>query len=59
MSKVKELSTQIKREKLRILDRCMVCKENIYSNEIYYDISGKIICEDCITTFKKEGNEIE
>ncbi|MBO0558961.1 hypothetical protein EXQ37_03760 [Clostridium botulinum] len=60
MSKLANYTEEIKREHLKIVDLCSECNYNIFFGESYYDIQGKIICQDCINTFKKEGgHEIE
>lgn len=43
------------RPKACIVDTCMNCGEFIYEGEEYYDIDGKILCENCISECKKEG----
>ncbi|KEI94451.1 hypothetical protein N496_20205 (plasmid) [Clostridium botulinum A2B3 87] len=60
MGKLSNLIEEAKREHLKAVDLCSECKYNIYFGEIYYDIQGKIICQDCINIYKKrEGINIE
>lgn len=37
------------------VDTCSDCKEPIYEGDMYYDINGKIICEDCLKDYEKIG----
>ena len=54
MSKIAELLEENKREKLLVVDVCSECNYKIRLNESYYDIKGKILCEDCINIYKKK-----
>lgn len=47
------------REAPRAIDKCIECGYDIYYGEEYYDIYGKIICEECIEHLKKTGGEDE
>lgn len=38
-----------------IVDKCSVCDCDIYEGETYYDIDGLILCEECLSTYRKEG----
>lgn len=47
------------REVLRAVDICSDCGYDIYFGQEYYDIHGKIFCEDCMSEHKKIGGEDE
>jgi len=38
-----------------IVDKCSVCDCDIYEGETYYDIDGLILCEECLSDYRKEG----
>lgn len=40
-------------EKAEVVDICMVCNREIYEGESYYDFSGDIVCEDCLSDYVK------
>ena len=31
-----------------IVDRCCICKEDIFAGEIYFDFDGEMVHEDCV-----------
>ncbi|MGG7160210.1 hypothetical protein [Clostridium baratii] len=37
------------------IDTCTECGCGIYEGEEYYEISGQVICCDCIQYFKKKA----
>ncbi|WP_434302690.1 hypothetical protein [Clostridium botulinum] len=41
--------------KVKIVDRCDICGNNIYEGDDYYYISHMNICNNCIDEFKKVG----
>lgn len=45
------------RESEKQIDICDICGCSIYEEQEYYDINGKIICQECILEFKKIGGE--
>ena len=47
------------REEPRAIDRCVECGYDIYFGEEYYDIHGKIICEDYMNNCKRVGGDDE
>jgi hypothetical protein len=40
--------------KAEVVDICMVCSRYIVEGESYYDFSGDIVCEDCLSDYVKE-----
>lgn len=35
--------------------QCDCCDRDIYEDEYYYEVSGKIVCESCIDNFRKRA----
>ena len=34
-----------------IVDRCCVCKEDIFAGEVYFDFGGEMAHEDCVSDY--------
>lgn len=43
------------RKEPRIVDTCLDCGEFIYEGDTCYDIHGMVICETCMSGYKKEA----
>lgn len=41
--------------KPKVIDTCQECGYDIYEGQEYYDIYGKILCDECVENFKKFG----
>jgi len=40
--------------KAKQISVCGCCGWGIYNGDVYYEVDGKNICEDCIKDYKKE-----
>ena len=41
-------------KKAEVVDDCKICNRYIFEGESYYDFSGDIVCEDCLSDYVKE-----
>lgn len=47
------------RKEPKTVDTCSDCGCYIYFGEEYYDVGGKIFCEECMDSYKRVGGEDE
>ena len=41
------IKRNVNNQNLHMVDTCVRCNKDIYENEKYYDINGRILCEKC------------
>ncbi|PRR70887.1 hypothetical protein [Clostridium thermopalmarium] len=42
-------------EMAKVVDTCSECGCNIYEGDEYYDINGLILCQNCLSDYKREA----